>query len=87
MITNEQQYRLTEEQVAKFEQALEQATTNPDKSLHPLLQQAQVAALQSQLADLRADIAAYEVRGPAKDQIGPIFKIGPILMCLTATQS
>ncbi len=62
MIINEQQYRLTEEQVAKFEQALEQATTNPDKSLHPLLQQAQVAALQSQLADLRADMAAYEVR-------------------------
>ena len=60
MITNNRQYRTTEEQVAKFEAALNRATTSPDESLHPLLQKAQVDALRSQLDDLRAELAAYD---------------------------
>ncbi len=62
MIKNERQYRITKTQARKFEQALAQLKEAPSEpsALHPLLQQAQEEALQSQRDDLRAQIAEYE---------------------------
>lgn len=62
MIKNEREYRITKAQAAKFEQALSgsSAAGGEDHRLHPLLRKAQRDSLQSQLDDLREEIAAYE---------------------------
>lgn len=62
MIKNERQYRITRAQADKFAQAVAQMHTPavPAKDMHPLLQKAQQEALQSQLDDLRREIAEYE---------------------------
>ena len=62
MITNERQYRITKAQAEKFKGALAQAseTPAPDSGIHPLIWQAQHEAAASQLADLQAEIEAYE---------------------------
>jgi ribosome-binding protein aMBF1 (putative translation factor) len=62
MIKNEKQYRVTQSQVKKFEEALTQLTQNLSKTeeVHPLLFKAQQDALQSQLKDLREELLEYE---------------------------
>jgi ribosome-binding protein aMBF1 (putative translation factor) len=62
MIKNEREYRITRAQAAKLDQALSDlsAPGGEDDRLHPLLRKAQQDALQSQLDDLREEIAAYE---------------------------
>ncbi len=62
MIKNERQYRITKAQAQKFEQALaDLANCAEDKKQENLiLFEAQVAALQSQLEDLREELAEYE---------------------------
>jgi transcriptional regulator with XRE-family HTH domain/Zn-dependent peptidase ImmA (M78 family) len=62
MIRNERQYRITKTQAEKFEQAIKKrgAPADPSNRLHPLLQKAQGDALQSQLEDLRAQLAEYD---------------------------
>ncbi|HKQ09494.1 MAG TPA: helix-turn-helix domain-containing protein [Blastocatellia bacterium] len=62
MIKNERQYRITKAEAERFERALNQMDSHADPSnkLHPLLQKAQREALQSQLEDLRAQLAEYE---------------------------
>ncbi len=62
MIKNERQYRVTQAQAKKFEEALAQFEGNLDKreEVHPLLWTAQQDALQSQLSELREEIEEYE---------------------------
>ncbi len=62
MIKNERQYRITKAQADKLAHALARAPkrSNKDRQIHPLLQKAQEDALQSQLTDLRAQLADYE---------------------------
>ncbi|HEY2290813.1 MAG TPA: helix-turn-helix transcriptional regulator [Thermoanaerobaculia bacterium] len=61
MIKNEREYRITMAQANKFEQALSQLDTpQAPTGLHPLIQRAQRDALQSQLDELREQIAEYE---------------------------
>jgi transcriptional regulator with XRE-family HTH domain len=61
MIKNEREYRITKAQANKFEDALSQlATSEAVAGLHPLIQKAQRDALQSQLDELREQIAEYE---------------------------
>jgi DNA-binding XRE family transcriptional regulator len=63
MIKNERQYRITRAQAERFEQALaaltQQAAT--DDRIHPLLRQAEIDAVRSQLGDLRAELAEFDV--------------------------
>jgi DNA-binding XRE family transcriptional regulator len=59
MIENERQYNITRAQIRKFEAALRElraAQTAPTT----LLQRAQIAGMESQLADLRAEVEDYE---------------------------
>lgn len=62
MITNERQYKITRAAAERFEKALAgfdgEAADRTD--VHPRILQAEKDALKSQLADLRAEIAAYE---------------------------
>ena len=60
MIKNERQYRITKAQAEKFRQALKAFPTTPHSGVPPVLRKAQVEALKSQLADLQAELAAYE---------------------------
>src|SRR5437764_72088 len=61
MIKNERQYRITKSQADKFQDALrELEQSGPVGGVHPLLHQAQLNALRSQLEELKADIEEYE---------------------------
>jgi ribosome-binding protein aMBF1 (putative translation factor) len=61
MIRNEREYRITKAQAAKFERALSQLSTSGEGvQLHPLVQKAQRDAVQSQLEELKEQIAEYE---------------------------
>ncbi|MDP2857267.1 MAG: helix-turn-helix transcriptional regulator [Bacillota bacterium] len=62
MIKNERQYRITKAQADRLARALNdmERTPLPDESVHPLLVKAEEEALQSQLADLQAELAEYE---------------------------
>lgn len=60
MIKNERQYRITKAQLARFDQALEWLAAEHQPTVHPALRAAQVNALQSQRADLQAELTQYE---------------------------
>lgn len=61
MIKNERQYRITKSQAQKFEGAVRELLAGErQEGLHPLLHQAQVNALRSQLQELQADLAQYD---------------------------
>lgn len=64
MIKNEREYRITRAQAEKFAQALAQMEEEPREAagVHPLLRKAEADALQSQMENLRAEIAAYTGR-------------------------
>ena len=68
MIKNERQYRITKSQGQKFEDAIRKLEqSGPEEGVHPVLHQAQVNALRSQLLDLQAELAQYEaLRSGAK---------------------
>jgi len=59
MITNERQYRVTKEEAEKFATALAQEESSA-AHLAPLLRTAMRAALESQLQDLREELAEYD---------------------------
>lgn len=62
MIKNEKQYQLTKREVENFERDLERVrfgATN-DPSVHPLIKQAEEAAIKSQIATLRSQVREYE---------------------------
>ena len=60
MITNERQYRITCTQARRFELALVEFDSTSRDGVHPLLVKAERAALESQLADLSAELEEYE---------------------------
>jgi ATP/maltotriose-dependent transcriptional regulator MalT len=61
MIKNEHEYRVTNAQTQRFERALSQlAAPEAGAGLHPLVQRAQREAVQSQLDELREEIAEYD---------------------------
>ena len=61
MIENEQQYLVTQKRIAQFEESLAGllATPRPEK-LSPRLHRAMRESVESQLADLRQEVAEYE---------------------------
>lgn len=58
MIKNERQYRITKVQIADLDQALTQLIAQPEGP--PQLQQAEEAALHSQIIELRTQVEEYE---------------------------
>lgn len=59
MITSERQYRITKAEAQRFEQALAHAEQQ-GAHLHPRLRQAMRDGLESQLEELREQLAEYE---------------------------
>ena len=62
MIKNERQYRITRTQAERFARTLEGLRGRPGGAdgMHPMIAQAQVDAVTSQLADLEAELREYE---------------------------
>ena len=62
MIKNERQYRITRTQAERFARTLEGLRERPEGAdgIHPLIAQAQMDAVSSQLADLEAELREYE---------------------------
>lgn len=62
MIKNEKQYQLTKREVENFERERERILRSDpaDSSIHPLIKQAEVAAIDSQITTLRSEIREYE---------------------------
>jgi ribosome-binding protein aMBF1 (putative translation factor) len=62
MIKNERQYRITKAQAQRFEEAIATLANNAEgqRQESPLLFEAQVSAIESQLEDLREELAEYE---------------------------
>ena len=62
MIKNERQYRITRTQAERFARTLEGLRGRPEGAdgIHPMIAQAQVDAVSSQLVDLEAELREYE---------------------------
>ena len=62
MITNEKQYRITRNRAKGFAQAIKEfdAAIQERLGVHPRLAQAELEAMESQLADLRDELEEYE---------------------------
>lgn len=62
MITNERQYKITRSEADRFRKAInEMAASHASRTgVHPRLLQAEREAMESQLADLQAELAEYE---------------------------
>src|SRR6202051_1752894 len=60
MIKNERQYRITKAEAEKFQGSLEGWDPTPTDGIDPIIHAAQKAALESQLHDLKRDVAEYE---------------------------
>jgi hypothetical protein len=61
MIKTDRQFRITKAQAERFEKAINDAAAAPKRAVHPVLQEAQMDALKSQLSDLRQDLEEYKV--------------------------
>lgn len=59
MIENERQYRITKAQLARLEAALARSQ-KPSAKIHRRLHQAMIDGFQSQIDELRDELAAYE---------------------------
>lgn len=61
MITNERQYKITRSEADRFRKAIGDLAKGPARTdVHPRLLQAEREAMESQLADLQAEIAEYD---------------------------
>lgn len=61
MITNERQYKITKSEAARFRKAIGELAKGPVRAnVHPRLLQAEREAMESQLADLQAELAEYD---------------------------
>lgn len=69
MIKNERQYRITKAHAEKFEKALQEMTRSPRRAEHPVLRQAQISALKSQLEDLQRELKEYETLRSGKRKV------------------
>lgn len=62
MIANERQYRITKRKERSFRRAIERfdAQGSGANDVHPRIRQAEREAVESQLEDLRTELAEYE---------------------------
>lgn len=61
MITNERQYKISRSEADRFRQAINEMAASPlPEGVHPRIAQAEREAMESQLFDLKAELAEYE---------------------------
>jgi transcriptional regulator with XRE-family HTH domain len=69
MIKNERQYRITKAEAEKFKSSLEGWDPTPPDGIDPAIHAAQKSALESQLRDLKRDVAEYETLRSGRQQV------------------
>jgi transcriptional regulator with XRE-family HTH domain len=69
MIKNERQYRITKAEADKFETSLGGWDPIPPDGIDPAIHAAQKSALESQLRDLKRDVAEYESLRSGRQQV------------------
>ena len=71
MIKNERQYRITRTRAERFARTLEGLRQRPEGAdgIHPMIAQAQVDAVSSELADLETELREYEAVREGKFQM------------------
>jgi transcriptional regulator with XRE-family HTH domain len=69
MIKNERQYRITKAEAEKFQGSLEGWDPTPPDGIDPAIHAAQKSALESQLQELKRDIAEYETLRSGRQQV------------------
>lgn len=67
MITNERQYRITKTEAKRFEKLL--AQPEKETEIHPRIRQAMREGIESQLQELREEIAEYEALRSGKTTV------------------
>ena len=74
MITNERQYKITRKEADRFRKAIDGLAADQAirKGTHPRLLQAEREGMESQLADLQAEIAEYEQLKSASPSVIPV---------------
>lgn len=74
MIKNERQYRITRIQAERFTRTLEGLRNRPEGAdgMHPMIAQAQVDSVSSQLADLEAELREYEAVRDGRFEVGAL---------------
>ena len=71
MVTNERQYRITKSEARKFEQAIEAARGHePNPDVDPLIHQAMIESLETELTVLRDQLERYEALKAGKVKSG-----------------
>lgn len=60
MIKNERQYRITRAEAEKFEDVFANLEAKQDPDVDPVVREAEIAALRSQLRDLQLELSEYE---------------------------
>lgn len=66
MIQNERQYKITKAQIDEFDRKLHALAQGVHPGVHPRIAQAQRDAIQSQLAELRSELSAYDAARTAR---------------------
>jgi transcriptional regulator with XRE-family HTH domain len=69
MIKNERQYRITKAEAEKFQDSLKEWDPTPPDGIDPIIHAAQKSALESQLRDLKRDVAEYEALRSGRQQV------------------
>src|ERR1700692_2281360 len=69
MIKNERQYRISKAEADKFQGSLEGWEPTPPEGIDPIIHAAQKSALESQLRDLKRDVAEYEALRSGRQQV------------------
>jgi transcriptional regulator with XRE-family HTH domain len=69
MIKNERQYRITKAEAEKFQRSLEGWDPTPPDGIDPVIHTAHKSALESQLRDLKRNIAEYEALRSGHQQV------------------
>ena len=84
MIKNERQYRITRTQAERFARTLRGLMERPGGAdeIHPIIAQAQMDAVSSQLADLEAELREYEAVREGEFQVEALRVVADLPMLL-----
>ena len=59
MITTEEQYKITKQEIGSFKDAIRKLVDEPDTRIHPVLRQAELDGLASMLETLQEEVRDY----------------------------
>jgi len=82
MIKKERQFKITKSQAEKFTAAIQELKASPAKGMHPLLREAELDGMQSQLDDLNEQLAEYEALQSGEIKVVKIHSVAALPLAL-----